>query len=192
MRESKYHVSRIRYQVLITVLQLVACSLWLAACGYTTRSLIAQKFKTIYIEPVVNKIDITREADSANKYKIYRPMLETDLTNALVNRFLIDGNLRPTNKESADLVLRSELVEFRRDPLRYTEDDEVEEYRINLVVDVSLMNNRENKPSWEEKSFTGDTTYFTMGLQAKSEEQAINNAISDLARRIVERTVEEW
>ena len=57
------------------------------------------------------------------------------------------------------------------------------------------MNNKENKLIWEESGFTGDTTFFTSFTTAgiaKSEDVAINDALNDLARRIVERTVEEW
>ena len=170
----------------------VACSLQLAACGYTTRSMVSTEFNTIYIAPFVNKIDITKETDAANRYKIYKPLLETDITRVVIDKFLFDGNLRIVKTKSADLVLNGELVEFRRDPLRYTQSDEVEEYRLNLVVNINLWNNRENKLVWAEKNFTGDTTYFTIGQAAKSEEAAINDAINDLARRIVERTTEQW
>lgn len=161
-------------------------------CGYTTRSMISDKFRTIYITPFINKVDITQETDAASKYKIYKAGLETDITKLVINKFLFDGNVKPIKSESADLVLKAELIEFRRDPLRYTESDEVEEYRINLVVNIGLWDNKENKLIWEEKGFTGDTAYFTRGSAAKSEDTAVNDAISDLARRIVERVVEQW
>lgn len=167
----------------------------MAGCGYTTRSLIAGKFKTIYVEPFVNKVDISQEAYSANKYRIYRPMLETDITRSVISKFLWDGNLKPAAEETADLILKGELVEFRRDPLRYDNNDEVTEYRINLVVNISLWDKKENKLVWKEDNFTGDTTYFTpfaTGTQAKSEDTAMNDALKDLARRIVERAVEQW
>lgn len=179
---------------LIFGLGLAACSLWLVGCGYTTRSMISDKFKTVYVAPFLNKIDITKETDVASKYKIYRPFLETDITKAVIAKFLSDGNLKLLKQESADLVLKGELVEFRKDPLRYTDSDEVEEYRINLIVNLNLWDNKENRLAWEEKRFTGDTTYFalTTNSQYKSEATAINDAITDLARRIVERTVEQW
>jgi len=181
-----------RLRLMIVGLQLVACSLLLSACGYTTRSMIRDKFRTIHIKPFVNKIDITRETDTATRYKVYKPMLETDITKSVINKFLFDGNVRPVAEDSADLILKGELVEFRRDPLRYTDNDDVEEYRINLVVNLSLWDKKENKLVWEEKNFTGDATYFVSGSQAKSEDVAINDAISDLSRRIVERVVEQW
>jgi len=164
----------------------------LAGCGYTTRSLIVDRYKTIYIPPFVNKISITDVSDAGNKYRINKPMLETDITKSVINKFLIDGNLRPVDSESADLILTGELVEFRRDPLRYTDSDEVEEYRLNLVVNLKIFDTKENKTVWEEMGFTGDTTYFTRGIAAKSEDTAVKDALSDLSRRIVERTVEVW
>jgi len=171
----------------------VCCSLcFVAGCGYTTRSLIANKFSTIYITPFVNKVDITEETYSQNKYRINRPMLETDITGKVINRYLLDGNLRPVSEESADLTLKGEVVEFRRDPLRYDDDENITEYRINIVVNINMWDNIGDKLMWEENNFTGDDTYFSSGSEAISESQAVNNALDDLARRIIERTVEQW
>jgi hypothetical protein len=167
----------------------------LCGCGYTTRSLVSSQYRTIYITPFVNKVDITKETDTENKYRIYRPMLETDVTRAVNNKFLFDGNLKPVAQTLADLILKGELVEFRRDPLKYTDSNEVEEYRLNIVVNISLWDVRKNEKVWEEDNFTGTTTYFTSfarGQLAKSEDTAVTDAINDLARRIVERAVEQW
>lgn len=174
---------------------LLFCLVWLAGCGYTTRSMVSDKYRTINIAPFVNKIDITTETDTARKYKLYRPGLETDITKAVVNKFLFDGNLKPVESAAADLLLKGELYEFRRDPLRYTENDEVEEYRVSVVVNLILWDAKEDKPVWQENGFTGDTTYFTELTRSgtvKSSEKAVSDAIADLARRIVERTVEQW
>ena len=164
-------------------------------CGYTTRSMISSKYKTVYITPFINKIDITRESDAGYKYRIYRPMLESDITKRVTNKFLFDGNLRPVKSDVADLVLKGELMEFRRDPLRYTDNDDVEEYRINIVVNISMWDRNADELLWEENNFTGDYTYFTKFTTSgipKSENVAVNEALDDLARRIVERTVEQW
>jgi len=91
--------------------------------------------------------------------------------------------------DTADLELKGELVEFRRDPLRYSDNDEIDEYRLSLVVNLYLRDKKENKLLWEEKNFTGDTSYFPA---QKSEDAAIRAAFDDLARRIVARVVEEW
>lgn len=177
----------------ITQLILLACVL--SGCGYTTRSMIGSKYHTIYVGPFLNKVDITTETYTENKYRIYRPLLETDVTKAVIDRYLWDGNLRPVKEDLADVALRGELVEFRRDPLRYTESNEVEEYRISIVVNISLWDTKEKKAVWEENGFTGETTYFTSfsaNSTKKSEDLAVRDALTDLGRRIVERTVEQW
>ena len=164
----------------------------LPGCGYTTRSMISSQYKTIYVIPFLNKIDITSEANTGRDYRLYRPVLETDITRAVIDRFMFDGNLRPAKKENTDLILKGDLIDYRRDVLRYETDDTPEEYRISLAVDISLWDGKENKLVWEEKGFTGETTYFLTGANAKSENTAITDATADLARRIVERTVENW
>ena len=164
-----------------------------SGCGYTSRSMLSNDFRSIYITPFISKIDITQDTYSANKYRIYRPGLETDITSAVINKFLFDGNLRPVKEESADLVLKGELVDFRKDPLRYNSDSsDVLEYRLNVTVNMSLWNKKDNKLVWQENNFTGSQDFFVSGSQAKSEAQAISDAENDLSRRIVERTVEQW
>ena len=169
----------------------------LAGCGYTTRSMLYGKYSTIYITPFLNKVDITQEGYSANKYHIYRPMLETDITKNVINRYLFDGNLKPAKEDQADLVLKGELIEYRKDPLSYTANNEdVTEYRINIYVNLSLWDKKENKLLWQENNFNGNYSYFTSfasgNVVVVSEDAAVNNAVEDLARRIVERTVEQW
>ena len=170
----------------------------LTGCGYTTRSMLYGNYSTIYVAPFLNKVDITQESFSANKYRIYRPMLETDITKKVINRYLFDGNLKPAKEAAADLVLKGELIEYRKDPLSYTANTEnVTEYRINIYVNLSLWDTKENKLLWQENNFNGNYSYFTeqnvnSSSVKVSESAAVNNAIDDLARRIVERTVEQW
>jgi len=166
--------------------------IFLSGCGYTTRSSISTKYKTIYITPFVNKIDTTAEMDVASKYKLYYPGLETSITKAVLDKFMWDGNLKPVNYESADVTLKGDLLDFVKDPVRYDDNENVTEYRINLVVNISLWNNRDNSLIWEENNFTGQTTYFVTGTSATTEAQAVKAALTDLARRVVERAVEEW
>ena len=121
---------------------LICFFLVLAGCGYTTRSMISDKYKTIYITPFVNKTDITSEFNTGSQYHIYRPHLETDVTTAVVNKFLFDGNLKPVKMDDADMVLKGELLDFRKDPLRYDNGDNVLEYRVSIVVNLSMWDKK--------------------------------------------------
>ncbi|MBM3251434.1 MAG: hypothetical protein FJZ11_01455 [Candidatus Omnitrophica bacterium] len=165
---------------------------FLSGCGYTTRSMIDPNIKTIYVKPFENKIDFGAEDSAYSKLRTYYPRLENDITTAVIDRFIFNGSLKVVKEEDADVILNGALAEYRRDVLRYDEDEDVEEYRLNIIVNISLWNVKEQKNIWAENGFTGETTYFVSGSKAKSESTAIKDGITDLARRIVERTVENW
>ncbi|MBU1726100.1 MAG: hypothetical protein KJ880_00490 [Candidatus Omnitrophica bacterium] len=170
----------------------IGFSLILSGCGYTTRSAIQGEYKSIYVQGFINKVILTNSAYAENKYRIYRPFVETEITKYVTDKFLFDGNLKPVDEGIADLTLQGELIDFRKDPLRYDNDDNVLEYRVNLVINMRLIDNKTNKKLWEENGFTGDSSYFVSGQQATTEDDAVRSALADLSRRVVERTVEMW
>ena len=167
-------------------------SFLLTGCGYTTRSLLPSNIKTIRVNNVKNEIKVTAEQSNLRMYRGYRPGMEIDLTRAIINKFLLDGTLRIANESSADLILNTDLIDFKRDALRYDANNNVEEYRLKLVVNMDLLNTRTGKMMWTERGFAGETTYNATGPLAKTDAAAMNDAIDDLSRRIVERTVEAW
>jgi len=163
-----------------------------AGCGYTTRPALPPHLKTVYIKPFVNTIDLTALPTREQRFPLYRPNMEVDITKAVINRFQFTGLLRPASVERADARLEGELVEFRRDALRYTASQQVEEWRLSVVVNLRFYEHRTGVLIWEEGRFTGDTTYFALGENAVAESVALERAITDLARRIVEHAVENW
>lgn len=171
---------------------LISIILFVPGCGYTTRSLLPSDLKTIYVSNFKNAINISAEQSNVRMYRGYRPGMERDLTKAVNDKFLFDGNLVIATESNADLILAGELIDFSRTALRYDANNNVEEYRITMTVNMDVVNRKTGKTMWTEKSFSGETTYRTSGPLAKSENAAVNDAIVDLARRIVERTVEAW
>ena len=164
----------------------------LSGCGYTTRPGLASHLKTVYVKPFVNKIDLTQLTTNLQQFPVYRHGMEVDITNAVIGRYQFTGLLRPASAERANCRLEGELLEFRRDPLRYDASQQVEEWRLNIVVNLRFIDQTTNTLLWEEQRLTGDTTYFALGASAESEATALSRATTDLARRIVERSVESW
>ena len=169
-----------------------ASLLFAPGCGYTTRSLLPSDLKTIYVDNFKNSIGVTDEQSNIRMYRGYAPGMERSLTKAVIDKYLFDGNLKIATESNADLILRGELVDYERQPLRYDANNNIEEYRIKLIVNIELENRKTGRTMWTEKGFAGETTYRTSGTLVKSENAAIQDAIDDLARRIVERTVEAW
>ena len=158
------------------------------SCGYSTRSSISSAVHTIYIQPFKNSISFTTDS----KRNLYLPLLEVKVKNEIVDRFLFDGNLKISKEDHADWVLKGELKSYDRSGLRYSENDDVQEYRITITVALELWDQNKNELIWSEPSFSGEGTYFVSGSQASSEDSAVSAAMTDLARRVVERTVEDW
>ena len=160
----------------------------LCGCGYSTRSALPARWRTIAIPHFANKIDLA----NASKRSLYIPLLEVKVRNGVVSRFQYDGNLRVADENVADLVLTGELIDYVRDVLRYTDDEDPLEYRIRISVNLKLTEGKGGPVVWEENGFSGETSYFVSGTQAKSESTAIDAAVTDLSRRIVERLIENW
>lgn len=168
------------------------CCVLLSGCGYTTRPGLASHLKTVYVKPFANTIDLTQLSVGRNEFPFYRHGMEVDITNAVLRRFQFTGLLRPASAERAHTRLEGELVEFRRDALRYNASQQVEEWRLSVIVNLRFVDQTTNTVMWEENRFAGDTTYFALGPKAESETSALSRATTDLARRIVEKTVEQW
>lgn len=161
-------------------------------CGYTTRVYIGP-YQTIYVASFKNSVNIADARSNYSSYITYYPLLETTITSAIVNRFIFDGSFKINKEDTADLILRGELVSYERGALRYAENNEdVTEYRVTLIINMGLYERETGKQLWQKNSFAGDSSYETIGTQAKTEKAALDDAISDLARRVVEELVEAW
>ncbi|MBM3254062.1 MAG: hypothetical protein FJZ16_07410 [Candidatus Omnitrophica bacterium] len=165
-------------QKIFFILTIYLAVVGLSGCGYSTKGLLPSYIKTIYVKPFENNT--------------YESRLETDFTKELINRFINDGNLKVAKEEDADLVISGKLNDYRREPLRHDAEREVEEIRIVIVADVKVEDRKKETVMWEEQNFGGDTSYFTSGSGARTESEARTYAIEDLARRIVNRTIEDW
>ena len=167
---------------------LIVMMLLQSGCGYTTGSVLPSNYKTIHVEPFENKINFLNE----NSRTLYIPQLETNVRTAIISQFQQDGHLRINDSPSSDLVLKGKLIAYERDDLRTDNDQNVQEFRLRVVVALTMIDNTRAEEFFNESSFVGESTYLTSGSQAKSEAQALNDTLKDLARRVVERTIENW
>ena len=177
-----------RLKIVVFGLWSLVFSLLSIHCGYSTHSNLPAHLKRIYIPPFENKIDLTKETQR----NVYFPLLEVKVRNAVVDRFQFDGSLKIAKEDKADLILKGILKNYERDVLRYTDNNDVLEYRVKIFVSLEMWDNTTQQVWWQEPSFVGEATYVTSGAQARSEDAAIKDAAEDLARRVVERTMENW
>lgn len=172
-----------------TIVRGIVLSLFLAAvsgCGYTQKAALPQDIKTIYVKTVVNKIP-------PREIYVYQPGLEMAITKAIVRRLNKDGNLKVVSSpDKADAVLDSKMVRFQQEGLRFTSLEQVQEFRMFIVMELKLSNPKTQEVIWEEPNFSGDAEYFVSDVRSLGREEASQRAVDRLAKNIVDRIVEDW
>lgn len=162
----------------------------LEACGYSTQGFVNIEHNSIYVKPVVNKIVFTGETQESSSYRSFPPLIENDFTRKIIDRFNIDGRLKPATQEDSELVVETQIKDFVRDAIGYTDNDQVREYRLKLYFTYSLYD-KEGK-LLRKKDLVADVEYPLEGVAAKTESQALNELLEDAARRLVESIIEVW
>lgn len=121
------------------------------------------------------------------------PLIENDVTAAILSQIQMDGTLRVV-RENPDCLLDINLRDFRLVPVAYDAKDSatVNQYRMRItasfvlyrVSDSSIVAEASSVTGWYDFDFTGDLT--------SSKAVALRPAAEDLGRRIVSAIVQYW
>lgn len=148
----------------------------LFGCGYRVGSLLPADIKTVAVPMFVNKTP--------------EPELASIVTNGIIQELIADGTLQVTEYENADTLLLGEIIDYKREPLRFTKKEVTSEYRLIIVVRVVFKDLRHNEVMWKNSRIEGETTFFVGASLPASERAALPEAVEDLAHHIVEKVVE--
>jgi len=117
------------------------------------------------------------------------------LTSELIDVLQENRALSLTQARNADSILHGKILEYKRSPYSYDENEEVQEYKIEMVIAVEYEDRKKRKILWTEPRMHQWSTYFvvaTAGNEAEDEEDAQLRAIQKLAEDIKTKTVEGW
>ena len=157
----------------------------LSGCGYTQEAKLPSGIKTIAIPTFKNEIPPQEQF-------AYRPGIEIELTNALIDRFIFDGNLKVVDEDKAEAILEGSIISYEQEGLRFDRLESVEEYRLFLVVKFKLIDAKTGKVILEEPNFSGRAEFFVSRNPLSNRRISANTATFDLAKSLVNRIVEEW
>ena len=119
----------------------------LSGCGYTAHLKMPDGMQSIYVPNFENAI-------SASERYTYVSGLEIDITNAVIDRILYDGNLKLVDKDFADMILQGKVVRYEQEAVRYNSIEGVQQYRLFVVVSIELVKRESGEVIWEEGNFT--------------------------------------
>ena len=172
---------------------LLACFflVMVCGCGYRTGSLLPDAdIHTVYVKNFRNE---TFNIKIRRVNKTSQLGIETKLTDEIIRRFMLDGTLKVTAKENADVVLEGRIISFSLSPRQFDSTDRrlVAQYGVSIGVELTLTDSKTGEIIWVDDVSKG-ATYFVTGSLARSEEDAVDEASAELARDIVIRVVEGW
>ncbi len=165
------------------LLPLLASLLILAGTGcvrYQLGSMLPDDIRTVHMPTCVNMTD--------------EPLIEQDVTRAILAQIQMDGSLRIADADSADAILDVSLVRFWLDPVSYESghSSTVNQYQMNIQAAFVLRRRGDNSVVVEAPNLTGWHVFDFAGDMTSSKSVALRPTAEDLGRRIVTRIVQYW
>lgn len=105
-----------------------------------------------------------------------------------------DGRLAFSGTESdADGIVQGEIVNYIPQVVTYDANNQVLEYRLWVIINVSFLDRKENRVLWEEPRLEQSYRYFVETQVGGMTEEEARERVWDLfARDIVKRVVEGY
>lgn len=164
---------------------LVMICLTPSSCGYhftPVGGIVPESAKTIAIPVFINGT--------------YEPLIDTQVTRAVVDEFLADGRLQVVDLEAADIVLKGAVTKFEITPTSYTADTFVQSYNISIGVNITIEDAKAHKVLLKDSGVgsvfnSGYAVFIGNITQTKiAKDAAVKNACKDLASTLRSRVLE--
>lgn len=156
----------------------LAAAVLVSGCFYSVRDTVPGHIKTIAIPVFRNE---TLQA-----------AIEEDVTRQVIDRFQKDNSLTLAEEADADAVLEGRLTGYDNRVYRFNDAEQAEEYIVVLTLDITVKDRVKNKDMWHQEGMRTTATYLLSGDQARTEAEARQEAIEQLADVILSRTVAGW
>jgi hypothetical protein len=114
--------------------------------------------------------------------------LSARMTDLVVEAVIADGTLKVVSTRDADAVLTGVLTSYTREAYTYDESDNVTQYVVKLVFDVTLQKGESDEEVWKE-------TFYSEGIYSadtETEEEGQAKAADKLVVDVINRTTKSW
>lgn len=119
--------------------------------------------------------------------KTMEPIVEEELTPAVIREFLHDGRIEVVDRSRADMVLEGSVVSYKETPVSFDASQNVREYRITVTTHLILLKN--NSLSLWEKDITSTAEYAVDSNVMKTRVEKLK-ALREIARNLSEEVAD--
>ncbi len=170
-----YWIKLFKYIAAISILAL-------CGCGYHLAGTVSS------LPPDVKKIAIPQFSN-----KTLRPDIENQFTSALLDEFVKGGKVAVVGEGEGDAIVRGVITSFESTPISFTGGDVIQEYRITVRLEVSLIKKADESVIWKDK----DISYFAdykndpdVAVSEANRDTAVKKIAVDLARQLYSNILE--
>ena len=155
--------------------------LFAAGCAnYRLGSMLPKDIRTVYVPTCRNQTP--------------EPLIEQDVTRAVLSQIQMDGSLRVASESDADVVLEVTLNRFWLDQVAYEAGSAstANQYRMSIKASFVLYRRSDRSVVVESPSVTGWYDFEFAGDMSSSKAIALQPTADDLGRRIISQIVQYW
>jgi hypothetical protein len=163
-----------------TFLALGAALPWLAGCGVysTTSGRIDDAIRPVAVPYLEN---LTAE-----------PNIEVELTENIISALQDDNTLRVVATGDAATELTGKVVRYNLREAFTTSDLQVDEYQVQIMVELTLRVLATGETLFEKKRITGTGNFAVDEAGGSGEAEARAYAAAEIVREVVASVVEDW
>jgi len=162
------------------ILAVLACAC--GSCAYTVR--------TSSLPPHLKKVAIPVFENGTTE-----TALDQEITDAVIQRFVANNQLKVVDERSADCVIRGKVTLYRNNVFGFSEQTKAQEYRVTIAVDVTFKDLIKNRELWHDDAMVKTSNYYVTSVPGQTAETELDGrkaAVVKIADEILTRTVEGW
>ena len=110
------------------------------------------------------------------------------VTDNIIDAFISDGSFKVLPELDAEALLIGNLLRYERKAHSYDENDQVQEYKVEMDFEITLKNRIDDTEIWKERiSHIG-----IYNVETESEETGQDKVIVLLVETIINKTTKSW
>ena len=114
--------------------------------------------------------------------------LSDQITDEIIDAFIADGTFKVLPLGDAEAILEGNLVRYDRKPHTYDQNDEVQEYKVEMDFEISLKDPVTDTEIWKERI----NQIGIYDVEKETEEDGQQKVIALLIETIINKTTKSW
>jgi hypothetical protein len=157
----------------------LACAIATGGCAYSTTSgRVDESIQRVAVEYLEN---LTAEAD-----------LGIEVSEGIIEALQEDNTLKVVERDVADSIIEGTVTGYRLRRMAVSAELQVEEYQVQMVVQLTFRVKASGEALIDERRFTGTGNYFLDDPNSSNELTARADAIEMIVRDVLALVVEDW